>query len=383
MIKLSFKIFSSIGDYFREIGEFFFALLEYFGYKLEKFLVLIPKLILNNLDFYRKLKFKTTGLLILSRGKLGFRFRYIFILFLIIGVLSVGGIFQDKVVVSSSTGKKEFVNKSTVFATRASAATEQSENRILDKPIEYIAQPGDDVTSIGKQFGISFESVKYANNLVSNNVKPGTKLIIPPVDGTVHVVKKGETINSLAKYFKVPVQLIVDYNYIDAPYELTEGQYITIPNAENPNQEKFYAGTQVLYTTSAYGIVSAQKFDGGGSGKFIWPFSGLVTQEFSTKHPGLDIAKPTGDVVSSDKGKVTRAGWWQGGYGNAVQIDHGNGFITTYAHMSSIAVSVGDMVNKGEKIGVVGSTGRSTGPHVHFTIQADGKYVNPLNYMPK
>ncbi len=383
MFKFSSKIYLPIVDYLSEIGDFAIALLGYVLYKTQKVLEFLPQFFIQNLDFYKRLKFKTIGLLILSRGKFGFYFRYGFVLILVLGVLSIGEIFQDKIINRSDEIDDEFVNKSSIFATRASAATQQSENRILDKPVEYIVEAGDDVTSIGKKFGISFESVKYANNLVSNTIKPGTKLIIPPVDGTVHVVKKGETIEYLAKLFKVPTQLIVDYNYIDSPYRLEVGQLITIPNADNPNKERFYAGVQNVYGSSAYGIISTEKFEGSGSGKFIWPFSGYITQEFHAKHPGLDIAKPSGDIWAADKGKVVRAGWWQGGYGNAVQINHGNGYVTTYAHMSSIEVSVGDKVDKGQKIGVVGSTGRSTGPHLHFTIQSEGAYVNPLNYMPK
>ena len=82
-----------------------------------------------------------------------------------------------------------------------------------------------------------------------------------------------------------------------------------------------------------------------------------------------------------DKGKIIRAGWWTGGYGNAVQIDHGNGYISTYAHMSVISVSTGEDIEKGQKIGEIGSTGRSTGPHLHLTIQIEGKYLNPLTVL--
>ena len=163
---------------------------------------------------------------------------------------------------------------------------------------------------------------------------------------------------------------------------MAEGQVLTIPDAQRPETKKYYAGSTV-YDLSSYGIIPyAGDISQIGEGKFIWPLSGVLTQFFSRYHPGLDIANHSGDIIAADKGTVIRSGWWEGGYGNAVQVDHGNGYVSTYAHMSSIAVSVGDEVDRGQKLGVVGSTGRSTGPHVHFTIQLEGKYLDPLSVLP-
>ena len=177
----------------------------------------------------------------------------------------------------------------------------------------------------------------------------------------------------------------MDFNYIDSTFVLEEGTYVIVPEAQIPTAQKYYAGS-VIYDTSAYGLIPyAGNLKEKGSGQFMWPFSGIITQTFSRYHPGLDIAATTGDIVSVDKGKVIRAGWWQGGYGNAVQVDHGNGYVTTYAHMNSIAVSTGDTVERGQKLGVVGNTGNVrgiTGIHLHFTVQEGGRYIDPASLLP-
>lgn len=375
-------ILFAIRQNFREIGDFVVDLIEYFVYRTETFLFFIFGFIKKNFNILGLIKFKFIGTLIWSRGRRSLFIRYLFVFVSLWTVSLVGGVFQNKVVKSDNLTTQDFLTSESLFVFKASAATTQSEFQLPDKPIEHEVLQGETIFDIGKKYNISAESIKFANNLVSDQLKIGSKLIIPPVEGTViQVTDSRTTVDSLAKKYKVPAQSIVDFNYLDYPYELQVGQYIAIPQASLPSQERYYTSTPT-YGGSAYGIVTPEKFE-GATGKFIWPFSGILTQLFGPYHPGIDIAKNTGDIVSIDKGKVIRAGWWQGGYGNAVQIDHGNGYISTYAHMSVISVSVGDEVDKGQKIGVVGSTGRSTGPHVHFTIQFEGKYIDPLTVLPK
>ncbi len=364
------------------IGDFIIAVIEYLIYKADLLIRFVNYIISSNINLVSSAKFKLTSKLIWSQGKLGYRIRYMFIFLLAWAVFMLGTVFQGSVIEVKEEDRFVFLNSDSVLATTASAATEEGIIKLPDEPIEHVVAEGESLTIIGKKYGISVESIKFANNLVSNEVKAGKILQIPPVDGTLHQVKKGDTIDSLAKRYKVPSQTIVDFNYLDSPYTLIPGDTLTIPDANIPTTERYYAGTPV-YDMSAYGIIPTQSFANSGSGNFIWPMSGILTQFFSAYHPGLDIANKGVDIVAADKGRVVRAGWWQGGYGNAVQIDHGNGFVTTYAHMSSIAVSVGDDVDKGKKLGVVGSTGRSTGPHLHFTVQEKGKYVNPLSVLPR
>ncbi|MHB8647853.1 MAG: peptidoglycan DD-metalloendopeptidase family protein [Thermomicrobiales bacterium] len=116
---------------------------------------------------------------------------------------------------------------------------------------------------------------------------------------------------------------------------------------------------------------------------FTWPESGTITSTFNGGHNGIDIATTAGTrLAAAQAGWVVYAGWTSDGLGNAVYIDHGNGFVTVYGHMQSIAVSVGQRVTKGQNIGAEGSTGNSTGPHVHFMVIDNGRSCNPFNYLP-
>ncbi len=116
-------------------------------------------------------------------------------------------------------------------------------------------------------------------------------------------------------------------------------------------------------------------------GRFIWPAHGLITTYFLPYHPGIDIAAVEGSQeVAADAGQVIFAGW--GSYGLYVEIDHGNGFHTVYGHMSRVEVKPGDLVSPGQEIGLMGSTGRSTGPHVHFEVRYQGTPQNPLDFLP-
>ena len=119
----------------------------------------------------------------------------------------------------------------------------------------------------------------------------------------------------------------------------------------------------------------------------IWPAAGYVSSPYGLRfngtefHQGIDIAADTGTpIVATADGVVTAAGW-NGGYGNMVDVDHGGGIVTRYGHASAVAVTVGQQVRRGEVIAYVGSTGRSTGPHVHYEVRVDGQPVNPAGYL--
>ena len=119
-----------------------------------------------------------------------------------------------------------------------------------------------------------------------------------------------------------------------------------------------------------------------GEGSFIWPTSGKVSQRWSWYHQAVDVANSAAPaVVASQGGSVTTAGWNRGGYGNYVIVDHGNGFRTLYAHLSLISVSAGQKVSQGQQVGVMGSTGRSTGVHLHFEVIGAGGRINPLTVL--
>ena len=371
-----------VEKHFFKLGEFVVFLLSYCVHKFDALLYYLHWATVRNIEIFLSVRFRAAASLIRSRGRIARRYRYLFINFLSISLFFLGGVFQSRLIEQTTSEQNSFLSSNYIFYEKATASTVSGEKFLLDAPIEHEVQDGETLQTISKKYNISLETVKFANNLTANSVTKGQILKIPPVEGTLHNVAKGDTLEKLSRRYNVPIQTIVDFNYIDSPYLLTEGQVLTIPDAQRPDTKKYYAGSNV-YDISSYGVIPyAGDINQVGEGKFIWPLSGVLTLLFGRYHPGLDIANNSGDILAADKGTVVRSGWWEGGYGNAVQVDHGNGYVSTYAHMSSIAVSVGDEVERGVKLGVVGSTGRSTGPHVHFTIQLEGKYIDPLSVLP-
>jgi murein DD-endopeptidase MepM/ murein hydrolase activator NlpD len=178
----------------------------------------------------------------------------------------------------------------------------------------------------------------------------------------------------------VPSQAIADFNYLIDTSKLAVGTELVIPGAKIP--QPVVVPSQVLPTALANGP-SVDK--SASKGWCMWPTSvRIITQYFSWYHNGVDIATPWGSMpplFACAGGTVTRAGWDPWGLGLHVRINHGNGYETVYGHMSRLDVSYGEEVSKGDVIGLMGSTGHSTGPHVHFIINYKGTPQNPLNYI--
>lgn len=244
---------------------------------------------------------------------------------------------------------------------------------------EYTVKEGDTLSSIATKFGVSLDSVKWANPSINwQKVKPGVVVSIPPVTGVVYKVKAGETVNSIAKKFQTEPQGIVDFPLNtfanDETFALVAGQTLIVPDGVMPDETATAPRYSAVLTPDA-GAVSA-------TGNFAWPAQGRITQPFRWYHKGEDIANATGTpVVAADAGKIVTAGWTNVGYGNHIIIDHENGYLTLYAHLSQISVVVGQRVARGAQIGLMGSTGRSTGPHLHFEIRTSGGNVDPLGYL--
>ena len=249
-----------------------------------------------------------------------------------------------------------------------------------DKIIEYEVQSGDTMSAVAKKFGISQETVKWANDLSNTNqLKPGQKLEILPVSGVSHTVKSGDTLSSVAKKYQAEEQAIVDFPFNDIPddFKLTVGQVLIVPDGVPPESKAPARRPQPQYVAQG---PQSPTFEAAYGGKFVWPVQGQLSQYFVWYHPGIDIANRVAPgIAASDGGVVIVAGWPDGmGYGNRVVIDHGNGYRTLYAHLSNVYVSPGQEVNRGQIIGQMGSTGRSTGIHLHFEIQYRGASLNPL-----
>lgn len=256
--------------------------------------------------------------------------------------------------------------------------------------IKYTVKPGDNVGSIAEEFEISPDSILWANGKLEDNpdmLSVGQTLNIPPVSGVLHTVQSGETVRSIADKYKskkfdtnalVQNSVNLEFNqerhdFKGAEYVLTVGQFLMVPGGVKPYQPR---------VVSAYsGPIPATA--ARGTGAFGWPVSGRITQKFWSRHLGIDIGAPKGaPVIAADSGYVIQAGWSNVGYGNMILINHGNGYLTRYAHLSALNVEVGDSVKKGQLIGRVGSTGNSTGPHLHFEIIRGATHRNPFGLLP-
>jgi LysM repeat protein len=257
--------------------------------------------------------------------------------------------------------------------------------RLRREVITYIVEPGDHVGKIAVKFDLEPETVMWANGSLAQNpdlLRPGQELIILPIDGVYHTVVKGDTLSSIAKKYKGEVEHIIacSYNNLDPESPtIVPGGKLIVPGGVKP-----YVARQV---TAYNGPVPKDAKQ--GTGVFVWPTTGRITDRFGFRtmsgrwHNGLDICGPQGRAVrAADSGFVTFAGWHGSGYGNLVIIDHRNGFVTYYAHLSTYYVSAGQSVGKGAQIAATGSTGNSSGPHLHFEVRYNGARKNPEMYLP-
>lgn len=252
--------------------------------------------------------------------------------------------------------------------------------------ITHVVSEGETISSIANRYGLEVSTILWENDLTDKStLKPGMELKILPLDGVRHTVTRGETIYSIGKKYGLEgsqVQVIVDYPFNeflnDETFELATGQQIMIPDGVKKNTPVALpkrTTTATTYTADA-GSVTAL-------GSFVWPASGRITQGYKFYHKAIDIANSSaGPILASDAGVVVGAGWLDNyGYGNRVIVDHGNGFVTLYAHLSVIQVQTGQRVNRGDVLGQMGSTGKSTGTHLHFEIRQGGVLLNPSTFL--
>ncbi|MCS7054982.1 MAG: peptidoglycan DD-metalloendopeptidase family protein [Thermoflexales bacterium] len=253
--------------------------------------------------------------------------------------------------------------------------------------ITYTVKPGDNVETIAQRFGLLPTTIVWSNREIEDNpdmLRVGQVLNILPVDGILYTVEANDTLSGIAERFKAKPEDILNspLNNLGAGANLLPGMRIVVPGGVKP-----FVPRAVRVETGrapARGVAyagPAPRFIAGGS--FGWPTRGYISQGFRYYHRGIDIANGIGvPIYASDGGYVTYAGWSEVGYGYMVQIDHGNGFSTLYAHLSQWYVDPGQPVSRGQIIGAMGSTGNSTGPHLHFEIRYNGVPQNPLVYLP-
>lgn len=319
-------------------------------------------------------------------------------------ILSISYIYRTPAITSANDEDLEYISvaETDLIAMNATVNTLVPKDRERRGVEKYIVMNGDSLGNIAAKYEISVETIKWANNMTSDMVKPGQELGIPPADGVLVKVAKNETLASIAKKYNGNEQSIADFNWLDYPFTLNEGQELFVPDGKMP-----YVAPKPTYASVPRTYTSGSASTGGSSapvdpnvGKFLgWPVAGgsaRISQYYKGSiHKGIDIAdRNLPNLVAAAGGTVIFAGcsgycpplgstWGGSGYAWAVQIDHGNGYTTWYAHMKNIYVRTGQGVSKGQAIGQMGSTGRSTGPHVHFELRrgsGSGGQINPLPY---
>ncbi|MBP6913005.1 MAG: M23 family metallopeptidase [Candidatus Levybacteria bacterium] len=252
---------------------------------------------------------------------------------------------------------------------------------IRDKVIKYSVQKGDTISTIAKKYGITEDTIKWQNDLSSDDISIGQELEILPVTGIAHKVASGDTVYTIAKKYGVDAQAVVDFPFNDfanpQTFSLVSGQIVIVPEGVKPEEQA--QPQYVRQTFIASGPVSVT-----ASG-FTWPIHGSLNQSFSWYHPGVDLGAAVGTpIIAAQNGTVSQSysGGWNFGYGTHIVISGDNGYTTLYAHMSSLNVSAGDRVVAGKTVvGWVGLTGRTTGAHLHFEIRSNGGNLNPLGFL--
>ncbi len=243
--------------------------------------------------------------------------------------------------------------------------------------VTYTIQPGDTTQSIAEAFGLEPTTIMWSNPAMEKApdlLKVGQELVILPLDGVYHAVTEEDTVRSLAEKYSASAAEIRNcpFNTLTDGGDLMPGTKVIIPGGTKPYEKR----EVVLYEGPApEGAV--------GGANFSWPAGGYLSQGYWYGHRAVDVANATGvAIVAADAGYVVFAGWTDVGYGYLVVVDHTNGFQTYYAHLSNIFVYEGEVVEMGQVIGAMGSTGYSTGPHLHFEIRYNGYPTNPLIYLP-
>ncbi|MDA0208069.1 MAG: LysM peptidoglycan-binding domain-containing M23 family metallopeptidase [bacterium] len=245
----------------------------------------------------------------------------------------------------------------------------------------YVVAEGDTTSTIAERFSISLNTLLWANDLtVRSTIKPGLELVILPTSGVQHEVARGDTVGSLAKKYDVEEVEIVRYNALASAEDIVVGESLIIPGGtvSAPAPVSRPASVSNVFTPAP--VTSAPQVSAARG--MVWPTDlRLITQYYGWTHTGIDIdCHFTNDNYAADDGVVQFAGW-KGGYGYTVEINHGNGMTTRYGHHASMYVTAGQSVSKGQAIGRCGTTGRSTGTHLHFEVVVGGRFQNPLEYV--
>ena len=257
-------------------------------------------------------------------------------------------------------------------ATGGAAETEQA---LPPGFIAHTLQPGESLATLSELYGVVTEDVIGANpNLSSLDRLPaGIELLVPPEPGLVVTLEPGERIQDLMAEYGLNALELMNANGFASPRDIRPGVMVFLPGV--PPTRALERLAQVRQAENRY----------------IWPLHGRITSYYGRRnmgmgtagfHQAIDVSAPSGTpVVAARSGTVSEAGWSERGYGNLIKIAHADGDETWYAHQSEIYVTAGVYVNQGDTIGLVGSTGLSTGPHLHFEVHENGEPIDPLTHL--
>jgi LysM repeat protein len=283
---------------------------------------------------------------------------------------------QANVISSSATSISSNIDINIISETALSPVVVSSGSINVTPSVEditvYVVKNGDSVGSIAKMFGVTSDTILWANDMKKGDkISEGDVLVILPVSGVKHKVSKGETLSGIARRYNTSISEILSFNGLDGDHKVKIGEEIVIPNAELPEPAKTPAKPSNSNTKPATSPSSSKNTNVSGA-YFINPVpSARLTQGLhGALKRGIDLGAPTGTpILASASGtvEIARLGY-NGGYGNMVIVRHPNGTKTLYAHMVRLGTTTGAKVEQGQIIGYVGSTGRSTGPHLHFEV---------------
>ena len=276
------------------------------------------------------------------------------------------------------------------FVMKTASISEQGHRLAYNKGIAHLVGEAESINSIADLYGISPDTLLFVNKLQRGEViHPGDTLLILPVDGVLHTVLRGQSLLKIASLYGVEIASIVQQNQLHDE-KIFAGQQIIIPGGkpllQNP-PTLIAAVTKASVEATPPRATQPPEAEAPASfGIFQKPCDCAYTQYYRAGHYAVDMAKNGGGpIFAAEDGIVIRAEFgWNGGYGNVLEIDHGGGLVTLYAHNSELHVREGTAVRRGDVVSTMGKTGRvygQTGVHVHFEVILEGVKKNPLLYL--
>lgn len=281
------------------------------------------------------------------------------------------------------------------FLMKTSPLTKTGTRRAYSEGVIHIVRDGESLEKLSDRYDVAVDTIRWANKVApGTSIQPGQELLVLPVDGVLHTVKRGQTLLGIAELYDVKSEEIATQNRVKDGF-IAAGEELIIPGGK-PLVEK---PTVVAVTPPK--PVGSTKPPAGSTKPAIpsytpTPTIGVLqkpcsdtcflTQGFHGGHYGLDMQeRGGGPIYAAEAGTVTRSDYgWNGGYGNVIEIDHGNGLITLYGHNKDLLVEEGDTVTRGQKIANMGNTGLvygKTGIHTHFEVHLNGAKKNPSLYL--